>query len=180
MRVVRAAVVGALCVMGCGGNADGDAAVGSTDEAASARAPIPFVLQYVGEYDGEGRVESLVLDRHGKFSLRMDGRVRHGSFYGPSRVPSPLAPPSLVLVTTGERIAAQVDADAAWKAHGTIDVTIDGVTERLTATWGAGGEATCDATGGTWTDDDADPATGLYCVCGAGKSFIPSFGGCVR
>ncbi len=180
MRLAGLALFGASLLIGCGASADGDAAVGSTDEASSARKPIPFVLQYVGEYVGEGHVESLVLARNGKFTLRMDGGVRHGSFYGPSHVPATITPPALVFVTAGERFTGHIDADAAWKAHDTIDITVDGVTERLTATWTSGNESMCDDTGGTWTDDDADPATGLYCVCASGDSYLPSLGGCVR
>lgn len=167
-------------IMGCAGHVDGDAATASTDEASSARKPIPFVLQYVGEYVGSGHVESLVLTRTGKFTVRIDGHVHHGSFYGPSHVPGTIVPPSLVFVTTGERWSGQIDADAAWKAHDTIDVSVGGVTERLTATWSSGNESMCDETGGSWSDDDVAPATGLYCACPTGKSFIPSLGGCVR
>ena len=43
----------------------------------------------------------------------------------------------------------------------------------------ASDEELCDSTGGKWTDDDPDPATGLYCICRAGTGFIPSSGGCV-
>jgi hypothetical protein len=58
------------------------------------------------------------------------------------------------------------------------DVDHHGVKATLDATFPAGGEDMCDDSGGSWTDDDPDPATGLYCVCEAPKSFIPSLGGC--
>jgi hypothetical protein len=85
----------------------------------------------------------------------------------------------LTLVTTGLRIDAKVDP-GGWAPHDTLQITIDGATETLTAPWASGDESMCDATGGAWSDDDADPKTGLFCGCAAKLSFIPSLGGCVH
>jgi hypothetical protein len=37
----------------------------------------------------------------------------------------------------------------------------------------------CDASGGTWHDDDPDPQTGLFCTCSSRDVYMPSRGGCV-
>jgi hypothetical protein len=40
-------------------------------------------------------------------------------------------------------------------------------------------EDLCGATNGAWTDDEQDPATGLFCICKPARVFVPSAGGCV-
>ncbi len=169
-----------LSLVACG--ASSNDGTSTTEEDLSRKKPIPFVLQYVGDYEGNdsGRVDYILLNRDGTWVGSIDGWTKHGTFYGPTKVPSPLMPPALVLVTTGLRIDAQIDPGVGWAPNDTMRVTFNGYTQTLTAPWASGNEAICDATHGAWTDDDADPKTGLFCICPAHQSFIPSMGGCVR
>jgi hypothetical protein len=182
MRLRLSLVLFATVISACGGSPDESATASSSEQDLTARKPIPYVLQYVGEYDGDGagHIDYVKLDRTGKLVISIDGRAHSGAFSGPSAVPDPRDTPTLKLVTSSGQMTARVDSDAPWKDHDTLAVTIHGRTETLTATWSSGREAMCDATQGSWTDDDADPATGLFCLCGAHRSFIPSLGGCVR
>ena len=147
----------------------------ATDAEGLKRKPVPFVLQYVGEYkgDGKGSIDSLVLDRAGNWEGRIAGEERSGRFYGPRRPATPL---TLTFVTRGERFSGEV---GSWGEHSTIVITRGGKAESVVSPWLSGDEAMCDATHGHWFDDDVDKETGLFCTCDAPKSFIPSLGGCV-
>jgi hypothetical protein len=82
-------------------------------------------------------------------------------------------------VARGDSFRGGFGAD--WSAmRYTLHVKRGGKTEVLTSTFAAGGESVCDDSGGHWTDDDADPATGLFCLCDAPSQFIPSLGGCAH
>src|SRR5947209_2761459 len=66
----------------------GDAAQSSSDdEALKAKAPIPYVLQWVGEYDAgkTGDVDWVVLRKTGTFIASVNGQVETGRFVGPSK-----------------------------------------------------------------------------------------------
>ena len=145
-----------LCLLlaACGGVDPG--AAGDDDVSA---APSPFVLQFTGRYDGSS---TLVLMRDGTFLL--DGE--RGRFRSP---PSRRSLP--ITLSLGKRKAVIAAYDGRLRL-GTETLRLARPT--------TSDEELCDATAGQWTDDDADPATGLYCVCPAGAHFIPSSGGCVR
>jgi hypothetical protein len=120
--------------------------------------PSPFVLQFSGTYDGPAG--QLALGRDGSYKL--DGK--RGRFRASrSRKSLPLT------LTLGHRTATIEAYDGTLHLDGTALQL-----ERPTAS----DEDLCDATQGQWTDDDADPATGLYCIC-RGGDFIPASGGCV-
>jgi hypothetical protein len=182
MRLRLLLLIVTTVITACGASPDGSTPSAETEQDLSARKPIPFVLQYVGRYDGDGtgHIDFVTLDRSGMLSISIDGHVHAGRFYGPTDVPESRETPTLKLDTSSGHWSARVDDDAPWKDHDTLAITIHGSTETLTAPWSSGREAMCDATRGSWTDDDADPATGLFCLCGAHRSFIPSLGGCVR
>jgi hypothetical protein len=77
------------------------------------------------------------------------------------------------------------DGEGGWVATVTaydeaLHVVRGGLSSTLRATCAVGpDEALCDATHGAWTDDDVDPATGLYCLCAPPTVYVPSEGGCV-
>ena len=152
----------------------------SSDQDLAAKKPIPFVLQYVGDYEGGetgGHVDYLLLERDGHWVGSIDGWTKHGVYYGPKAPPTSGSPLKLALVTTGLQLTAEI---GGWAPYQTMTVHYAGTTQTLTATWKNGSEDICDSSGGSWTDDDADPKTGLFCICAPHKTYIPSLGGCVR
>ena len=52
-------------------------------------------------------------------------------------------------------------------------------TQALLVHGGVQSEAACDATHGKWTDDDPDPASGLFCICPLHEVLVWSAGGCI-
>ena len=148
---------------------DGSASAGAT-------APTPFALQFVGAYEAlgvpAGALRWLALQRDGSYEALAQGSssVEAGAF---------VAAPALALPLT------LTSGQGAWTASitaydGALYIQRAGVTSTLLAVSPVGpSEALCDATEGEWTDDDADPSTGLYCVCPAPSAYIPSVGGCV-
>lgn len=172
--------VTAAALVACG-SAPSDEPLDSEGEDVTS-APIPLVLQFVGRYEDKsaapGALESLKLYRSGRYRATFAGKAsaETGSYHGPTRLPKDLLPLKLVLVTRGKQWKASI---GAW--NGAMTVTRDGSTSHLAAVDQVGpSEDLCDASGGSWTDDDVDPTTGLFCVCNAGKVYIPSSGGCVR
>jgi hypothetical protein len=148
--------------------------VGGQDEAEAlamdAAAPGPFTLQFTGRYEG---AEVIELRRDGSYVAITSAGCEQGRFSTqPSQRKLPL---ELRLHTRGRVWKAVVDAyDGKLRAvHGSSSESLQ--LERPHTS----DEELCDATHGQWTDDDPDPATGLYCVCPAATSFIPSQGGCV-
>ncbi len=152
----------------------------STAASQPAQAPIPFLLQYAGEYDGAGHLQQLVVHVDGTFDAMVDGTATHGVYDGPS-VPGNA---SLALQTAdGRALTAsfQVTAPAAG-APPQVQAAValeGGTSEALVSLWVASNEGMCSATRGTWRDDDPDPITGLLCVCERGDVYLPSRGGCV-
>ena len=168
----------AMLIAACSAPVADDASSG--DEELLRKAPIPFVMQYVGAFDGNGHVQSITLKRDGSWVAIVNGVTKRGSFYGPSKLPSNrVQGPSLVLLGKGLRLDVQVDKGATWLANDTLTVTWNKTTETLTAPWSSGDENKCDATKGAWGDDEVN-ADGLFCTCPAHEVYIPSLGGCVH
>ena len=160
----------------------GDATQSSSDdEALKAKAPIPYVLQWVGEYDATsnvGDVDWVILRKTGTFAASVNGHVETGRFAGPSKPGQ--WPLKIAFITKGDYFTGTI---SQWNdANGYAVMSIDhyGTKQTVTAPWKSGGETMCDDTGGSWTDDDADPKTGLYCVCPSTQKWIPSAGGCTH
>ncbi|HUJ25099.1 MAG TPA: hypothetical protein VLW85_03715 [Myxococcales bacterium] len=141
-----------LALAACGG-VDPDA----PEEADVAAAPTAFVLQFTGTYSGGS---TLVLGRDGGYKL--DGARGHFRATGAGK--------SLPLTLAIGRRKAVIAAYDGKLRFGDEALQL----ERPAAS----DEDLCDSTGGKWTDDDADPATGLYCICPAATHFIPASGGC--
>src|SRR5262249_23890716 len=109
-----------------------------------------------------GPVTALDLRRDGTYSATVNGAKQQGTFTATS---------------------AGVYSGAGWTAtvapwSGNLTVTVGASTEVLVGHPAL--EDACDATGGLWTDDDVDPATGLFCICPAPKVLIWSEGGCTE
>jgi hypothetical protein len=146
--------------------------------------PGPFLLQYVGEYDAPsgGTFNRVVLHADGTLEATTAGETVEGIFAGSGRPGDASATAQTqdgrnftisFQSTTATDVPAQVQAAIAF-ANGSASA------QTLLGLWVAGSESTCDATGGTWRDDDPDPKTGLYCICAASDIFVPSRGGCVE
>jgi hypothetical protein len=102
-------------------------------------------------------------------------KVETGSFFAVGHLTGNPSDDTLHLVTTGLAWTASIEGYSS-----KIQLTRSGHVTHATASGNVGpNESVCDASGGSWTDDDADAATGLYCVCPTGTAYIPSAGGCV-
>jgi hypothetical protein len=114
----------------------------------------------------------LEVDRDGSYEALTDGSssLERGAFVAAPAVALPLT------FTFGG--GAWTASIAAYDDE--LHVQRAGVASILYAVSPVGpNEALCDASEGAWTDDDADPSTGLYCVCPSSTAYIPSAGGCV-
>jgi hypothetical protein len=178
---VSAAMVATLAA--CAAADTGDPATSSDDWLTSesglgtAHQPIPFVLQYVGVYhgDGHGEFSSLDLRRDGTFIATVGGERKTGRYEGGSR---PDKPVKLAFILRGDSFTGEITGD--WNTVQHLNIGHGAPTETLTSSWLAGAESVCDDSGGTWWDDDPDPKNGLYCSCPAPEVYIPSAGGCTR
>jgi len=141
------------------------------DEAALAAPPAPFALQFTGTY--QDALLRLTLRRDGSFLAVTDSGAEHGRFY--SSPASRTLPLELRFRGKGRWTAVIEAYDGRLRVLRGADEQVLQLLRPQTSD-----EELCDRTGGRWTDDDADPATGLYCVCAAGSSFVPAEGGCVR
>jgi hypothetical protein len=159
-------ILSCLATAACGAVAGGDEAQALE---AAATAPSPFTLQFTGRYEG---AEVIELRRDGTYVAITSAGCEQGRF---SSAPAQRTLPLEIRLRTRGR---------AWKA------SVDAYDGKLRLLRGApqtlqllrpqkSDEELCDATHGRWTDDEQDPATGLYCVCPAGTSFIPGKGGCM-
>lgn len=178
--VVGCFVACALSSGGCGASTDEGTTDSTTSEELSAKAPIPYVLQWVGRYDGDGSgdVETITLRRTGTFAAKINGTVHTGRFMGPGKPGQwPLV---IAFVSKGDYFTGTIDQWADGTGHAVMKIKHGASVHTVTAPWLAPSESACDATKGAWTDDDVDPTTGLYCVCPAGDHWVPSAGGCVR
>jgi hypothetical protein len=182
--VASLALITVASVAGCAAATDAssdEADPGTTSEELSSRAPLPYVLQFVGTYENaaapSGKLRKLVLSRTGRYTAWTAGKTtaERGAFYGVSHLSDPKLE-TLRMVTKGLAWSVKIEGYT-----GALTVTRAGVTSKVAATGIVGpNESICDDSLGSWTDDDADARTGLYCVCPAPKSYIPSAGGCVR
>ncbi len=151
----------------------------SNDAELSAKKPIPYVLQYVGDYESDGaggHFDYLLMKRDGHWVGSIDGVTKTGVYYGPNAHPTTF-PLKLAFVARGLSFTADI---GAWAPYQPMTIHYAGTAQTLTASFANGSESICDASAGTWSDDEADPATGLFCACPAHKVYIPSLGGCVR
>jgi hypothetical protein len=162
-------ILSCLIAAACGVPDGADA----TEEADSAVPPSAFTAQFIGRYQGSLPLASLDLRRDGTFTQVTSSGIGTGRFRAaPGRRTLPL---EIRLRSRGHEWKALVRAYDA-----TLHVIREGSEQTLRLVRPqASDEELCDSTGGRWTDDDPDPATGLYCVCPAGRRFIPSSGGCV-
>ena len=165
-------------------DASGESASDSAD--ALSKRPIPFVRQMAGTYyadDSDADVQMVEVRPTGRYRVTFwDGSTESGSYRGPSKVPSPLGNTAkLVFLTTGFKFTGVV-ADGYGTSPTTLTITRDGGDTHLTLDRPAtADESLCDDTGGAWSDDEADPTTGLFCDCpSTAPSFIPSEGGCTH
>jgi hypothetical protein len=147
------------CVLvACGGvDSAGD------DEADSATPPSAFMLQFTGTYQGAQQLE-----------LRPDGTFVAGAERGRFHASAARRELPLSIQLRGHQHTWTATIDAYdGKLHVAKAATLQLVRPATSD------EELCDSTRGQWTDDDPDPATGLYCICPAPARFIPSLGGCV-
>ncbi|HEX8795041.1 MAG TPA: hypothetical protein VF765_29040 [Polyangiaceae bacterium] len=149
---------------------------GSTGSLPPASAPGPYLLQYVGEYDGPSgaNYSRIVLHADGTMEVTGAGQTLQGNFTGSGRAGDATA---TAQTEDGRTIALSFAATSPTDVPAQVQMTIGAQT--LVGPWVAGGESMCDASGGTWRDDDPDPKTGLYCTCSASDVYMPSRGGCV-
>jgi hypothetical protein len=197
MRVVPCLALFALVGIACGGSSD----PGAGDESDIKKGGLPpIALQYVGDYDwvpntSGGDVQWLSIHRDGTYALHwaMDeqgddelGKItkvdvagtQENGTTGPGypivlhlTQSHPGIPPDPKTVTIGDCCSNKV----------TLGLSVEKKDLALAPTKSVGpNESACDATHGSWTDDDADPKTGLYCLCPHGTVYIPSAGGCVK
>ncbi len=156
-----------LAIAACGAVEGGDEAEALEVAAAP---PGPFTLQFTGRYEG---AEVIELKRDGSYFALTRAGVEQGHFSSPAAQRT--LPLEIRLRSHGRSRKALVDA-----YDGKLRVLRGPEPESLQLSRPqASDEELCDQTGGQWTDDDPDPATGLYCVCPAGAAFIPAKGGCV-
>jgi hypothetical protein len=138
--------------------------------------PAPFLLQYVGEYDdASGATFSrIVLHADGTMEATSAGETVDGVFSGSGR---PGDATATAKTEDGRTIVISFASTPASDVPPQVQASIG--TQTLVGPWVAGSESMCDASGGTWNDDDSDPKTGLYCTCAASDVYVPSRGGCV-
>ena len=153
----------------------------STAPSPSPVAPGPFLLQFVGEYDAHaaGGLTQVALHVDGTFDATVAGNAMSGTFVSSG---DPHEPSAILRDSDGHASSASFAATASRRGvPAQVTVAIAGAlgTASLVSPWIAGGETMCDATAGKWTDDNPDPATGLYCRCDSAAIFLPSRGGCV-
>jgi hypothetical protein len=133
-------------------------------------APRPYVVQFAGVYESAERSVELKPDGH--VLVVTGGIAKEGRF---EEETIDAEQPRLVLFFADETVDAVVSRGA--DRH---ELTLErpGAAEHLISSTQASTEAMCEASGGTWRDDDRDPATGLDCTCASGSRYIPSEGGC--
>ena len=176
--LVLVAALSSIASLSCASSDPSSEDTSASDDELTASPPSPFALQFVGAYRPDpgstSPIARVTLERDGHYTIVFSpSRREHGSWHASkTRTTLPL---TFRLVTRGHFTSMQIDA---YDQKATVER--DGVTTHLHATSTVGpNETICDDSGGSWADDDADPATGLYCVCNAGTSYIPSAGGCV-
>jgi hypothetical protein len=155
----------------------------STGSLPPASPPGPFLLQYVGEYDAPSGAtfSRVVLHADGALEATTAGATIDGIFTGSAR---PGHASASAQTQDGRSFTISFQSTQATDVPAQVQASIvfsDGSAsaQTLVGPWVAGNETMCDATGGTWRDDDPDPKTGLYCTCASSDVYVPSRGGCV-
>ena len=129
--------------------------------------PSAFAAQFSGTYLGPSDFAALELHRDGTYVAVRAGKVLRGRFSADATRALPL---TLAFASPLSEIGTVTGYD------GRIEIGSSALTLQRPA---ASDEELCDQSSGTWLDDDADPQTGLYCLCAADALFIPASGGCV-
>jgi hypothetical protein len=132
--------------------------------------PRPYVIQFAGSYQSVG--QDIELRPDGTVLWKKAGAAKEGRF---EEETIDAERPRLVLFFADETASAVVSRGADRHA---LTFELAGTTEHLIASTQASTEELCEASGGTWLDDDRDPMTGLDCSCASGARYIPSQGGC--
>ena len=170
MKIIVCFAVSALA-LGCGASPD-EAAGDSSEEALSSHAPSPYALQAAGIYENgdtrAGALTSIDLHPDGTYAAVWNSGFHQSGRY--TAAASRVNPLPLTMRSGSHSWAAQVNVITGALSSGSATLQVRG---------GVMSEGACDTTAGSWTDDDADVATGLYCVCPAPKVLIWSAGGCV-
>jgi hypothetical protein len=150
-----------------------------TDSSIEALRPLtPFATQFVGTYRDPtpppGALRELTLERDGRFAADVGDP---GPTRGVALVSRRTALPLTFYLWSGREMWP-----ATVRAYDrSLEIERNGRPATLRADGIVGPDETlCDASGGTWTDDDPDPRTGLYCVCPLRETYVPTEGGCVR
>ncbi len=130
-------------------------------------APSAFATQFSGTYLGPTDFAALELNRDGTYVAVRAGKVLHGRF-------TTDATRTLPLSISFAAPLAEVGTVTGYDGRLVIGGSLLNLQRPATSD-----EELCDNTGGGWTDDDADPLTGLYCICPSPDLFIPASGGCV-
>ena len=137
---------------------------------------------FTGDYDNStaspGAIEWLKLARDGSYEAAIVGSPTLES--GAVEAPATVALPFVFTLRPASGATAWVASVVAYDRRLHVVHEDQGAASILTAVTTVGpNEALCDATRGSWTDDDADRTTGLFCRCPAATAYIPSEGGCV-
>lgn len=145
--------------------------------------PGPLLMQYVGEYDATGAsgLSQLTLHVDRNLEATISGGTTAGTFVaagtsGANQVRAMFVDPD------GNASAATfgpLPSSAGGPSRAEVELAGFLGNGTLVAPWVGGDESMCRASGGQWTDDDADPSTGLYCTCPSANLYLPSRGGCV-
>ena len=167
------AVAGCVASTESSGAADGDSSVTSEERLGLAessfvelgsRTPLPYILQFVGTYENaaasNGQVKKLTLLRNGHYSASIVGKqkIEHGAFFAVSQLAHDPSDNALRFVTAGLAWTGTIEGYSS-----KLELTRAGSVTHVTAKGSVGpNESLCDASHGSWTDDDVDPSTGLY------------------
>jgi hypothetical protein len=191
----------ALVAVACGGSRSGGADPTEDDFTKKKGGALPpIALQYVGTYDWQpstpgGDVQWLSIQRDGTYTLHwaMDeqGNNESGTIASvdvastqENGTKGPGYPVVLHLKNSGKQIPEDPKTATfsdCCSGKVTLGLTLEKTSFDLKANGSVGpDESICGKSKGSWFDDDADPKTGLYCVCPAGQAYIPSLGGCVK
>ena len=180
--LVSVGVALAIAVTGCTHHVD-ESSTSNAAEELRARAPSPFVTQFVGSYSnlGNGELANVELLRNGRYrATYADSHVERGVYAGASTSSNgvPTLPLTISLRTNGHSWTLSISSYPLSTTP--VAASIDGEQDALTPDDTVGpNESLCDGSGGTWSDDEVD-ANGLFCKCPARTAYVPSQGGCVR
>jgi hypothetical protein len=152
------------------------AAAGCSSSPGTTAAPAPVLLQFADTYDvvapSRSGMLTLTLDPQGTYEATFAHGGRESGTYTSDDGP---ALPVRAQLTDGKTAWSFAITDGA----GDMTITRGDATDTAKPEHTVGpSESLCDATGGTWKDDDSDPS-GLYCACPEHTRYVPSRGGCV-